>query len=48
MMMMTATMRATGPWMESRIAYSGASQGMLDPAANAGAPYSIELSSATV
>src|SRR3546814_8697508 len=33
MMMMTATMRATGPWMESRMACSGPSQGMLEPAA---------------
>src|SRR5690554_1879393 len=31
-MMMTATMRATGPWMESRMDCSGPSQGMLEPA----------------
>src|SRR5690606_24432054 len=30
-MAMTATMRATGPWMESRMDSSGPSQGMLEP-----------------
>src|ERR1700744_4729397 len=33
MMMMTATIFATGPWMESRMDCSGASHGMLEPAA---------------
>ncbi len=46
MMMITATIRATGPWMESRIDCSGASQGMLEPAAKAGAPESDATSSA--
>src|SRR5690625_1860694 len=32
-MMITATMRATGPWMESRMDCNGPSQGMLEPAA---------------
>ncbi|MNY53039.1 hypothetical protein D3C86_1887630 [compost metagenome] len=36
MMMITATIFATGPWIESRIDCSGASQGMLEPAARAG------------
>src|SRR5437868_853747 len=36
MMMMTATMRATGPWIDSRMDCSGPSQGMLEPAAWAG------------
>src|SRR5258705_6652079 len=36
MMMITATMRATGPWIDSRIDCSGASQGMFEPAACAG------------
>jgi hypothetical protein len=33
MMMMTATMRATGPWMDSRMDCSGPSQGIEEPAA---------------
>ena len=33
MMMMTATIRATGPWIDSKMDCSGASQGMLEPAA---------------
>src|SRR5690625_27117 len=32
-MMMTATMRATGPWMESRMDCNGPSQGIEEPAA---------------
>src|SRR5690606_15714641 len=32
-MAITATIRATGPWMESRMDCSGPSQGMLEPAA---------------
>ncbi|MNJ78183.1 hypothetical protein D3C77_758620 [compost metagenome] len=36
MMMITATMRATGPWIDSRMDCSGASHGMLEPAACAG------------
>src|SRR5690554_7329660 len=32
-MMITATMRATGPWMESRMDCSGPSQGIEEPAA---------------
>src|SRR5688572_26816453 len=35
MMMMTATIRATGPWTDSRTCCSGSSQGMPEPAANA-------------
>src|SRR6266446_8832893 len=35
MMMMTAMILATGPWMLSRIWVSGCSQGMFDPAARA-------------
>ena len=33
MMMITAMILATGPWIESRIWLSGCSQGMLEPAA---------------
>src|SRR5690606_39610575 len=33
MMMMTATMRATGPWMDSRMDCSGPSHGIEEPAA---------------
>ena len=35
MMMITATIFATGPWTESRICCSGCSHGMFDPAARA-------------
>jgi len=35
MMMMTAMILATGPWMLSRIWVSGCSQGMFEPAARA-------------
>src|SRR3989338_5667335 len=35
-MMITAIMRATGPWTESRIDCSGPSQGIPEPAARAG------------
>src|SRR6185437_10339064 len=35
MMMMTAMILATGPWIESRMDCSGASQGMFEPAARA-------------
>src|SRR5260370_31964459 len=40
MMMMTAMILATGPWMLSRIWVSGCSQGMFDPAARAGPGHS--------
>ena len=33
MMMMTAMIRATGPWIDSKMDCSGPSQGMLEPAA---------------
>ncbi|MCY1561535.1 hypothetical protein D9M68_988020 [compost metagenome] len=33
MMMITATMRATGPWIDSRMDSSGPSQGIEEPAA---------------
>ena len=36
MMIMTATILATGPWMDSRIDWSGASHGIDEPAAWAG------------
>src|SRR6267378_1140253 len=40
MMMMTAMILATGPWMLSRICVSGCSQGMFEPAARAGPGHS--------
>src|SRR3972149_4326659 len=46
MMMITATIRATGPWIDSRMDVSGPSQGMLEPAACAGkARHSISAAS---
>src|SRR6266851_2987897 len=41
MMMITARILATGPWIDCRIWLSGCSQGMFEPAAQAGAQSSI-------
>src|SRR3981081_290266 len=41
MMMITARILATGPWTDCRIWLSGCSQGMFEPAAQAGAQSSV-------
>ncbi len=47
MMMMTATMRATGPWIDSRMDCSGPSQGIEEPAACA-VPAVISMMAASI
>ena len=46
MMMMTATMRATGPWIESKIDCNGPSHGIEEPAAFA-VPAVISMAAAS-
>jgi hypothetical protein len=41
MMMITATILETGPSIDCRICWSGCSQGIFEPAANAGPAASI-------
>ena len=48
MMMITAMILATGPSTDWRICWSGCSQGMLEPAAQAGALVNITRATAGV